>query len=110
MRPHVGGITGALIGNIAEAIGTSTITVPRRGLPHCHPINGSIQEAGIRNRWSTNISFNSRNIVISRMNPSCSNTIKVKAGATTRVRASTKRKAKARARDTSNSSQSHTPP
>ena len=62
-------ITGDMIGNKAEAIGTTRTTALLRHLPRCLPTSVIIQEIGIPDRWSSSIRFSSRNTVTSRMTP-----------------------------------------
>ena len=76
MRRPVGIITGAMIGNSTEAAGTNGIAALPRPLPRCPPTSGSIQGIGIRNKWSSSMSFNNSVTVISRAIQSCGNTIR----------------------------------
>lgn len=87
MHRDVGEITGAAIGNSAEASGTDgTAGLPRRVL-RCLPTSGSILGIGIPDKLSSGTSFNSRNTVTSRVTPSCGNTIRSGAEVRAKVRA-----------------------
>lgn len=67
MRRHAGVITGAVIGNSVEAVGTDGTAALPRHLPRCLPTSGSTQGIGIPDKWSSSRSFTSRITVTSRV-------------------------------------------
>ncbi len=68
MRPRAGAITGAVIGNSAEAAGTGGTAVLFRPPPRCPITSDSIQVTATHDRWSSSMRCTSSITVISRAN------------------------------------------